>query len=396
MRNELLCVGVLLLSAGAIAAAQAPGQRARMSELQQAAQALAAGNLKQAEKDLQSVLRAAPGEYRALDLLGVVRVLQKREGEAEEYFRGALTKDPEFAPAHAHLGLLYVQRGQPGEAVPELREALRLDPARSDASGALVKILRDQSRSAAAAGDSEKSLALLTDARKYAPDNADVQFEFGTRALQMSLWQDAITAFQQTLKLRQDDPLAVYNLARAFAGQLKFEDALRQFTRYIDLRPDDPSGHCALGMTLERSGEARSQFEQSIALGPAQTESYYRLGLLDLDSKDLDSAAKNLRHVLDREPKHAGALTALGRVAFEQKHYPEAMDLLQRAIANDGSSREAHYYLGLTFARTGRKQEADNQLQIATQLEHEEVEHRRTVFRILDPAVGGAQGSQPQ
>ena len=60
------------------------------------------------------------------------------------------------------------------------------------------------------------------------------------------------------------------------------------------------------------------QFERSIALAPAQTESYFRLGLLELDSKDLDEAASNLRQVLDREPKHAGALTALGRVALNR------------------------------------------------------------------------------
>jgi len=88
--------------------------------------------------------------------------------------------------------------------------------------------------------------------------------------------------------------------------------------------------------------------------------------------------------VLARDSKHAGALSALGRVAFEQKRYPEAIDLLQRATASDDSLREAHYYLGLTFARLGRQKEADSELQIATRLEYEEAQHRRTVLRIQD------------
>jgi tetratricopeptide (TPR) repeat protein len=399
MRYEWLFAGLLFLSASLTSAAQVSRQDANASLLQEAAQAITAGKLSRAEDELQTVLRSAPDEHHALDLLGVVRVLERREVEAGELFLRVTRKKPDFAPAHAHLGLLYFQMGRSQEAVPQLREALRIDPARTDASQALVHILREQARAAAAAGDSEKALALLKDARRYVPDDADVQFEFGMMALQMSFWQDAVAAFQQTLKLRKNDPVARYSLGRAFIGLWKFEDARQQFAHYVELRPDDASGHCALGMTLaalERSEEARTQFDRSIALGPEQTESYFRLALLELDSKDLDSAAKNLGHVLNREPKHAAALSALGRVAFEQKRYAEAMDLLQRAIANDDSLREAHYYLGLTFARAGRKQEADDQLQIATRLEHDEAEHRRGVFRIVDPAVGDAQVSHPK
>jgi len=56
----------------------------------------------------------------------------------------------------------------------------------------------------------------------------------------------------------------------------------------------------------------------------------------------------------------------------------------QSLQATNDSLREAHYYLGLTFARMGRKQESDAQLQIATRLEHDEVEKHRTIFRIED------------
>jgi tetratricopeptide (TPR) repeat protein len=398
VRNKFLSGGILFLSS-LMSAAQVSHQNSNPSLLQDAAQAVTVGKLSRAEGDLQSVLRAAPDDYRALDLLGVVRILQRREILAEKLFRRAIQNKPDFAPARAHLGLLYVQMGRPEEAVPELREAVRLDPARSDASATLVRILQEQARAASATGNSEKALAFLTDARKYALDDPDLNFELGTIALQMSLWQDAVEAFQQTLKMREDGPLALYNLGRAFMGLSQFEDARQQFARYVALRPDDASGHCALGMTLaalEHVPEARKEFEQSIALAPAQTESYFRLGLIDLDAKELDEAARNLHQVLAREPKHAGALSALGRVAFEQKRYPDAIDLLQQAIASDESSREAHYYLGLTFARVGRKEQAEAQLQIATRLEHTEAEHRRTLFRIQDGAVIDPPNSRPE
>jgi tetratricopeptide (TPR) repeat protein len=379
--------------------AQFFAQNATDTRLRQAAEFLVAGDQKRAEQELQSVLRVSPDEYRALDLLGVIRVLQAREMDAQKLFVQVVRIKPDFASGHAHLGLLYLQMEQSEKAVPELRETVRLDPTRTDAAAALINIWRDQAQAAAKGGDPATALALLTDARKLDPQNPDVQLEFGNAALQMSRWQDAIDAFQQIVRVRNQDPAALWGLARAYTGLSRFEDARQQFARYVALRPDDSSGHCALGMTLaalERSVEARAQFEKSIALTPAQTESYYRLALLDLDSKDLDSAATNLRHALEHDPKHSGALASLGRVEFEQKDYAEALDLLRRAIANDDSLGVAHYYLGLTYARMGRKAESDQELQKATQLQHDLAEKQRTIFKISDPVSATAPDAPPK
>ena len=382
--NKTLCFFFILL-ATVVAAQVATSSSASL--LEDAGHAMAAGNLHRADADLQSVLRQTPQDYRAIDLLGVVRVLQHRNTDAESLFRKALLKKPDFAPAQAHLGLLYVQTGRASEAEPHLREALRLDSSRRDAADALVALLRDEARAAVDDKDLKKAFATLTDAAKYAPDNAGLQVEIGTVELQLSLWNDAVLSLQRALAIDNNQPLALYDLGRAYLGERKFEEARQQFAKYVALRPNDAAGHCSLGMTLaalEHLPEARSQFEQSIALDPKQTESYLRLALIEPNEEDLDAAAKNLTAVLTLDPQHAAALSAMGRVYFEQKHYPEAIEVLQRAIASDGSMREPHYYLGLVFARVGRKEESAEQLQIATRLEHDEAERRRTSLRLSD------------
>jgi tetratricopeptide (TPR) repeat protein len=394
---EYLCIVLLaaLLSAGA----QVSNRGISNSMLQDAGKAIEAGDLNRAETDLQSALRISPHDYKALDLLGILRAQQRRETEAERIFMSVIESWPQVASAHIHLGLLYVQMSQPEKAVPELQEGLRLAPDRSDASDALVIVWRGQARSAVASGDSEKALSLLLQAHKLAPENPDVQFELGMSALGMRLLPDAIAAFQQTLKLRPSDDASLYGLGRAFMEESKFEDARKSFVQYVARKPDDASGHYALGMScaaLQRSSEARNEFERSISLAPVQTESYFRIGLLDLDSKDLDSATKNFRRVLDRDAKHAGALAGLGRVEFERKNYPKSAQLLENSAASDAGLREAHYYLGLAYARMGRKQESQEQFQIASRLEHEETEKQKTVFTILNPESAGADPQQPQ
>jgi tetratricopeptide (TPR) repeat protein len=353
--------------------------------LQNAAKELSAGKLDQAEQDLQSILRSNPANYFALDLLGVVRVLQHQEAEAEKLFERVVKAKPDFAPGHAHLGLLYLQLGRTQDAVPELQEALRLDPARTDVAGALAHILLDQAKAESASGRWDNALNLLIEARKYAPENPDVQYEFARATQKLSLYDDAIEAFQQTLKFRKDDALAMYYLGFALMDRARYDDARQQFARYVELRPEDPSGYGAMGLALAglgKSEEARAQFERSIALAPMLSESYYRLGLLDLDAGDYDRAKKDLDEALKHKPNDARVLVALGKVEFEQKRYSEAISLLQQAVSQDNSLQEAHYYLGLTLARMGRKEESNEQLEIAVRLEQERKEHGRRLLRL--------------
>jgi tetratricopeptide (TPR) repeat protein len=398
--SRVLLLFVLCSVTGVASSSQTGSHQSEPSQLRDAAKELSAGKLDQAEQGLQTVLRANPGDYRALDLLGVVRVLQHQEAKAEELFEQVVKAKPDFAPGHAHLGLLYLQLGRTQDALPELQQALRLDPSRTDVAGALAHILQDQAKAASDAGDWNGALGFLMEARKDAPDNANVEYEFGIVAHELSLDDDAIEAFQQTLKLRKNDALALYNLGFALMDRARFDDARQQFAQYVELRPEDSSGHCALGMALaalEQSQAARVQFERSITLTPAQSESYYRLGLLDMDAGDYDAAARDLHKALEHKPNDSGALTALGRVEFEQKHYSEAISLLQQAVSQDDSLQEAHYYLGLGLARMGRKQESNEQLEIAARLEQEQKERSRNILRIRKPEeIGRQEPNSPQ
>jgi tetratricopeptide (TPR) repeat protein len=385
-----------------LASAQTAAPSGNIALIKDAAEAMAAGNLQKAETELKTVLAENPDEYRALNLLGIVRAQQRRESEAEQLFKQAIQQKPDFVSAHVDLALLLVQTMRQDDAVVEFKEALRLDPDRNDALSSLLNIWRTQAQGALQTGDLEKALALLIQARKIAPQDADVGFEFGMVALRMSLLPDAEQAFQKVLTLRKDDPKAVYGLGRAQIGLHKFQDARGSFEHYVQLRPKDASGHYAFGFALQalqQTAEARRQFEQSIDLQPVQTESYFQLGLMDLDEKNLESAGTRFSRVLERDPKHAGALTGMGRVEFQRKEYEKAVDSLQRAIASNSSLRDAHYYLGMSYARSGKKDDSARELQVATLLEQEEVEKHRVVIKILDSidpeAIPSAQTSGP-
>ena len=67
------------------------------------------------------------------------------------------------------------------------------------------------------------------------------------------------------------------------------------------------------------------------------------------------------------------------------RRYAEAELLLRRAIQLNPRAVKANYQLGMLLARTGRREEADKQLELAKSLREEDDAASRLQLRLLDP-----------
>jgi len=65
---------------------------------------------------------------------GFLLRLQRRTGAAREAFRTVAALNPNFAPAHAQLGVTAIESGRPEEAVEAIERAIRISPRDPDHS----------------------------------------------------------------------------------------------------------------------------------------------------------------------------------------------------------------------------------------------------------------------
>jgi predicted O-linked N-acetylglucosamine transferase (SPINDLY family) len=72
----------------------------------------------------------------------------------------------------------------------------------------------------------------------------------------------------------------------------------------------------------------------------------------------LHDAERFYREILEREPRHSGAMHYLGVLAHQQARHVEAVDLIRKAIALTPDLPEAHNNLGLALRELGRVDEA--------------------------------------
>src|SRR5688572_11093174 len=130
---------ILITSSPAVAQADK-----RIKQLEYAAALIADNRTSDAERELSSILRVAPGEPAALNLLGTIRAKQGRLREAEALFLRAVRGDKQYIGAHMNLAYLYTIMGQPNKTILELRQVLLLDPKNGEALDKLARLLLAQ------------------------------------------------------------------------------------------------------------------------------------------------------------------------------------------------------------------------------------------------------------
>lgn len=102
----------------------------------------------------------------------------------------------------------------------------------------------------------------------------------------------------------------------------------------------------------------------------------YRRGTALLDSRDYQAAAVPLEQARALEPDKTSIREALGRAYFHSGRYAAARDefaaVVERAPVNDF----AHFCLGRSFEKTGRRAEARKHLALAANLRPDRADYR--------------------
>ncbi len=306
----------------------------------------------------------------SLILCGVARA----HGQANAIPAAELLKAGNYAQARAAYEAIL-------DVDPSDREAQRGEVA---ASEAIALEARNSERS-------DDALRALMRAQTYAPQNQRLLYDLGVLEDQMRLFRDADDTLTELEKLEQNDPAnspgpqVLYAVARVKMDLGQLDVAEEKLQAYLKTHPQDASAHYGLGRVYQLGlnfDKARAEFQRSIDLQPVQSEAYFQVGVIALGQGAFDEAIADFARTLARNPKHGGALAGTGEAYFKQKQYKQAQEFLEKAIAAAPDYEAGHYYLGLTLARLGRKEDSQRELILATELAGETSKRERAGLQI--------------
>lgn len=226
--------------------------------------AWARGNLGSASPREEGPAPAADSEgINAILEAGHALQEQGAHEEALRRYREALVEDEEYAPTHVALAGVYLQLGREDDAVRHLERAAELAPDSNFVHRQLGQLYLKRD-------DFEAGVASLRRAKEAAPQDQETRRWLG----------------------------AAY-LFRSYADA---ENAVKELETAAELDPGDAALHSRLAMAYVRRDEALDKqraitaLERALQLDPSQTEEYYYLGRLYLDTDQREAGISAWRH----------------------------------------------------------------------------------------------------
>lgn len=317
----------------------------------------------------------------------------QRQGQlkqAADEYRALLKVSPDYAEAHANLGVVLAQLGQYEDSVSAYESALRFAPH-------LTPILLNLGIAHYRADQFEKAADSFQRFLDVAPDHLQARQLLGLSLFELGRDREAIPTLEQTVNKAPDDAAILYALGLAYMrqryagvdeiierlakapngmpaarllrgqfylGRFEYERALSELEAAAKLNPDLPRLQYSLGLayySTHRNKEAVASFEAELRRRPRDFSTLYYLAHTHEAEDNLDEARRRLDAALQLEPQSPEGNVLLGKILVKQERFAEAVSPFERAVAADAQDPLKRWHLARVYRQLNRPKDADRE-----------------------------------
>lgn len=320
------------------------------------------GNLEKSLHARQQVAQLQPTDTAAQIAWVDALLALGQDDKAQAVLDTVLRVDPQSAPAHGKMGLLYQKQGNIQQALYSYARALqkeKFNPIFLEKFGSLLR----------AQGDQDGALVCFKAAVDASPNSAELLDAYGVTLRNQERLGAAENAFRQALKIHpgytqalrnlchllevhgrfaeaeagllrcaeidNESPESLYEIGRNLVQQKKEDEALEWLRRAIKVQPDYAAAHITLSAALNATEDplaAMEEIKASIKILPNIPHLHTNLGIVNLSLSRADDAIACFRKALEIAPNFSHARSSmLFALSHSTKITPEELYREHRA-----------------------------------------------------------------
>lgn len=278
-------------------------RQALMAMLTQAVADYRKQNWSKAEQACLKVLKLAPDQFDALNLLGIVALNTRRFGDASKWFERALAVNANDPQVQCNCGAALHELGRYDEALVRYDRALALNPDYSQA-------LCNRALSRQALGDKDLALIDVDRALAIEPFFAQAWHERGRLLHQLGRFEAALSSFDTAILQGHDTVEAQFLRAASLQSSREPALAAQGYARVIERDPLHLAALNNRGVVLQEIRQfdaAIESYHRSLALEPKQAQTYCNRGAALAELGRFEAAIADFDQAIALAPEHAEA-----------------------------------------------------------------------------------------
>lgn len=247
----------------------------------------------------------------------------------------------EFQRNYLSQGSVFYQRGYFEPAESAFRAELRQNPLSAEAMYGLGSVYLEQKNNTAAREALERVLKMQP---SYPSTLPNAWNNLGLLAAREGRMTEAVSYFQEALKLSPDHVVALVNLGNAFRQEKRWPDARAVLERALAVSPSDPDANYSLGMVfaqLEDTGRAHDYLQRALKFRPVYPEALNNLGILYLRTGRRDQAVESFEKSIRLAPSFHQSYLNLARLYALEGHKEKARAVLVELLRRQPDNAEA-------------------------------------------------------
>jgi tetratricopeptide (TPR) repeat protein len=188
-----------------------------------------------------------------------------------------------------------------------------------------------------------------------------------------------------------------YKAGSEFVENLKYEDAIVQFTSAIGLEPSNADYYFARGKAYEavlKNAEARSDFEKAVVFEPKNVDALVRLGAVCNKMTDFKSALGYLNRASHVDKRNSAVYPEKVLTLMGLERYDEALRVSDSALIIKDTPMN-YYWRGIVFTKLNNDVLARKELEKSIAKDKKLVEPRLALAELL-LKINDAQGALDQ
>ncbi|MBI2677863.1 MAG: sulfatase-like hydrolase/transferase [Candidatus Koribacter versatilis] len=184
-------------------------------------------------------------------------------------------------------------------------------------------------------------------------------------------YEEAIPRLEKVLAGDPQMFIANMQMGTAWARKKQPANAATWFQKAVTLQPENAMAQYELGLALFATGEwkeAATHFEAAVERSPKWPDAQYSLGSVYARIDRVPEAKEHLLAALALNPELFPANLLYGRILTLQRQPGAGLPYLEKAVASQADSAEAHAFLADALLAAGRKAEALREYNAAKRL----------------------------